>query len=67
MTAYARTSGRSGGDVDDRITDAQAIERSLLDPEAFAALFERYAAPMHRYLARRLGISPELRADATAP
>jgi RNA polymerase sigma-70 factor (ECF subfamily) len=35
--------------------DAELIERSLRAPEAFAALFDRYADRVHRYLARRVG------------
>lgn len=35
--------------------DAALIERSLHDPEAFAGLYDRHAAPLHRYVARRLG------------
>ncbi|MFB4315348.1 RNA polymerase sigma factor [Actinomadura sp. 21ATH] len=40
-----------GGEPD----DAALIERSLQAPETFAALFDRYAARVHRYLARRVG------------
>jgi RNA polymerase sigma factor (sigma-70 family) len=35
--------------------DAAIIERSVRDPEAFAALYDRHAAALHRYVARRLG------------
>jgi RNA polymerase sigma factor (sigma-70 family) len=35
--------------------DAAVIERSWRDPEAFAALYDRHAAVLHRYAARRLG------------
>ena len=35
--------------------DAALIERSWHDPEAFAALYDRHAALLHRYVARRLG------------
>jgi RNA polymerase sigma-70 factor (ECF subfamily) len=35
--------------------DAALIERSWHDPEAFAGLYDRHAALMHRYVARRLG------------
>ena len=37
------------------LSDAAVIERSHRDPEAFAALFERHANDIHRYVARRLG------------
>ncbi len=36
-------------------SDAELIERSLHEPEAFAVLFDRYAADIHYYVARRLG------------
>jgi RNA polymerase sigma-70 factor (ECF subfamily) len=35
--------------------DAALIERSRRDPEAFAGLYDRHAALLHRYAARRLG------------
>jgi RNA polymerase sigma factor (sigma-70 family) len=35
--------------------DAAIIERSARDPEAFAILYDRHAAALHRYVARRLG------------
>jgi RNA polymerase sigma factor (sigma-70 family) len=35
--------------------DAAVIERSVRDPEAFAVLYDRHAAALHRYVARRLG------------
>jgi hypothetical protein len=35
--------------------DAALIERSQRDPEAFAGLYDRHAALLHRYVARRLG------------
>jgi RNA polymerase sigma factor (sigma-70 family) len=35
--------------------DAAVIERSLLAPECFGALFDRHAPTIHRYIARRLG------------
>ncbi len=35
--------------------DAALIERSWRDPEAFAGLYDRHAALLHRYVARRLG------------
>lgn len=38
-----------------RPDDAALIERSWRDPEAFAGLYDRHAALMHRYVARRLG------------
>ncbi|PSL53084.1 RNA polymerase sigma-70 factor (ECF subfamily) [Saccharothrix carnea] len=36
-------------------TDAEIIERSRHEPDAFAALFDRHAPHIRRYLARRLG------------
>ena len=36
-------------------TDNEVIERSIGSPEEFAALYDRYAATIHRYAARRIG------------
>jgi RNA polymerase sigma-70 factor (ECF subfamily) len=44
-----------------RDSDASLIEGSLADPEAFAALFDRYSAMLYRYVSRRLG--PEAAED----
>ncbi|MEV5574875.1 RNA polymerase sigma factor [Spirillospora sp. NPDC052269] len=41
--------------------DAELIRRSHDDPEAFAALFDRYAGMLYRYVSRRLG--PETAED----
>lgn len=41
--------------MSDSPDDAVLIRRSLSDPEAFAALYDRHAAVLHRYVARRLG------------
>lgn len=35
--------------------DGELIKLSLDQPDAFAALFDRYASQVHRYAARRLG------------
>ncbi|MEV5343567.1 RNA polymerase sigma factor [Streptomyces sp. NPDC052676] len=48
-TAQARAADRTGD------SDGSIIERSLETPEAFAAIFDRYADDIHRYIARRLG------------
>ncbi len=37
------------------VGDAAVISRSLSAPEAFAAIFDRHFAAIHRYLARRVG------------
>jgi RNA polymerase sigma factor (sigma-70 family) len=37
------------------ISDASVVERSWVEPDAFAELFNRYADDIHRYAARRLG------------
>ena len=37
------------------LTDAEVVARSVREPETFAAIFDRYAPHIHRYLARRLG------------
>jgi RNA polymerase sigma factor (sigma-70 family) len=39
------------------LTDAEAIERSLSDPEAFGVVFERHVALLHRFARVRLGDS----------
>jgi len=51
-----------------RHSDATAIARSLESPGAFAGVFERHHAPIHRYLARRLGadLADELAAETFA-
>ncbi len=36
-------------------TDAELIAGSVEDPEQFAALFDRHATTVHRYLGRRVG------------
>jgi RNA polymerase sigma-70 factor (ECF subfamily) len=48
--------------------DAAAIARSLESPGAFAAVFERHHAAIHRHLARRLGtdLADELAAETFA-
>jgi len=45
-------------------TDADLIERSRSDPGCFAAIFDRHAAEILRYVHARLG--PDLAEDATA-
>jgi RNA polymerase sigma factor (sigma-70 family) len=35
--------------------DAALIEASWREPETFAGLYDRHAAPLHRYVSRRLG------------
>jgi RNA polymerase sigma-70 factor (ECF subfamily) len=39
----------------DRLDDAALIRRSRREPGAFAALYDRHAAPIYRFAARRLG------------
>lgn len=39
----------------DAASDAALIARSVSDPDCFAALFDRHAALLYRYIARRLG------------
>ena len=36
-------------------SDADLIRDSLADPEVFAAIFERHAPSVHRYLTKRVG------------
>nr|WSX78871.1 RNA polymerase sigma factor [Streptomyces sp. NBC_00899] len=45
-------------------SDARVIARSRDEPEQFAALFDRYADAVHRYVARRIG--PEAAEDLMA-
>jgi RNA polymerase sigma factor (sigma-70 family) len=37
------------------LDDAAIMQRSARDPETFAVLYDRHAAALHRYVARRLG------------
>jgi RNA polymerase sigma factor (sigma-70 family) len=46
------------------VPDHVLIERSLVEPDCFATLFDRHCAEIYRYLARRLG--PDVAEDATA-
>ena len=48
MTVTARLTGPPEA-------DAAVIEQSWTRPERFAVIFERYFAPVHQYLARRVG------------
>jgi RNA polymerase sigma factor (sigma-70 family) len=41
-----------------RSSDAQLVRASLTDPEAFAALFDRYSGMLYRYVSKRLGPEP---------
>ena len=55
MTAPPRRRAEDQGAADARLDDAALIERSWHEPEAFAALYDRHAAPIHRFAGRRLG------------
>jgi RNA polymerase sigma-70 factor, ECF subfamily len=55
MTAPPRQHAADQGAGDARLADAALIERSWHEPEAFAALYDRHAAPIHRFAGRRLG------------
>jgi RNA polymerase sigma factor (sigma-70 family) len=55
MTAPPRQRAEGQGADDARLDDAALIERSWHEPEAFAALYDRHAAPIHRFAGRRLG------------
>lgn len=50
MTATVRPPDETG-----ELDDAGIIERSWHEPEQFAAVFDRHARPIHRYVSRRLG------------
>jgi RNA polymerase sigma factor (sigma-70 family) len=49
-------------------SDAQVIARALIDPSAFATIFDRHHEAIHRYLRRRLdaAIAEELAAETFA-
>jgi RNA polymerase sigma factor (sigma-70 family) len=50
------SAAKSGGiGVTSESTDAAAIRRSLVDPAAFAAVFDRHFVAVHRYVHRRVG------------
>jgi RNA polymerase sigma-70 factor (ECF subfamily) len=42
----------------DAASDAVLIARSISEPDCFAALFDRHAPLLYRYIARRLGSGP---------
>ncbi|NUT38530.1 MAG: RNA polymerase sigma factor [Thermoactinospora sp.] len=52
MTPEERSRGLT---VDVSLADAELIRRSRRDPAHFAALFDRHAPALHRYVTRRLG------------
>ncbi|MFD5816788.1 RNA polymerase sigma factor [Streptomyces sp. NPDC127038] len=58
------TSGVRTCEEDREDSDARVIARSRDEPEQFAALFDRYADVVHRYVARRIG--PETAEDLMA-
>lgn len=41
-----------------RVRDNELIRSSLIDPEQFAELFDRYSAMLYRYVSKRLGPEP---------
>jgi RNA polymerase sigma factor (sigma-70 family) len=45
------------GETLSSVDDAEIIRRSRRDPGLFAAVFDRHAAALHRYVTRRLGES----------
>jgi RNA polymerase sigma-70 factor (ECF subfamily) len=49
--------GAMPGERTDPVTDARAVVESRDDPRAFAVLFDRHHAEIHRYLHRRVGIT----------
>jgi DNA-directed RNA polymerase specialized sigma24 family protein len=46
---------RTSPEVETEHSDTSLIDRSLVEPELFAQVFDRYGAQVHRYLARRAG------------
>lgn len=59
MVAVTRMA--TGTDAD---TDAAVIRASLADSDRFAAIYDRYAAPLYRYAYQRVG--PEIADDVVA-
>src|SRR5579863_9237880 len=55
MTAPPRQRAADQDVPGTRLDDAALIERSWHEPEAFAALYDRHAAPIYRFAGRRLG------------
>lgn len=55
---------RTGHDTEPAADDASIIGRSLAEPELFTHVYERHAADIHAYIARRLG--PEVAEDLLA-
>jgi RNA polymerase sigma-70 factor (ECF subfamily) len=55
MTAPPRPHAPDQSEPQARLDDAAVIERSWHEPEAFAVLYDRHAAPLHRFAGRRLG------------
>jgi RNA polymerase sigma factor (sigma-70 family) len=55
MTAPPRPRVEHQAAAEARLDDAALIERSWREPEAFATLYDRHAAPIHRFAGRRLG------------
>ena len=55
MTAPPRPRAQDQSVPDARLDDAALIERSWHEPEAFATLYDRHAALIHRFAGRRLG------------
>ncbi|HWG98355.1 MAG TPA: RNA polymerase sigma factor [Pilimelia sp.] len=52
------------GEAPEALSDGELVNRSVRDAERFAEIFDRHAAAVHRYLARRIGRS--LADDLTA-
>src|SRR5215211_2277946 len=57
MRAVAHMEPDISADTAPSVDDAALIERSWREPERFTALFDRYYAEIHGYVARRLGPS----------
>ncbi|MDL4817640.1 RNA polymerase sigma factor [Actinomadura opuntiae] len=55
MTVSPRAPAPPGATTEPPEDDARLIERSRHRPEDFAALYDRHAPSIHRYVARRLG------------
>ena len=58
LTARQRRYAEDQGAADARPDDAGLIERSWHEPEAFAALYDRHAAPLSRRIAPVIAVDP---------
>ena len=55
VTQITAPESAAGARATGECADAEAVRRSLTDPHAFAAVFDRHFVAVHRYLHRRAG------------